>query len=77
MQYPASSIPHLVRTKGVKLRQVSLNLGDEIERLRESYHGAILVSRPTADRVKELFPLTPLGKFSLKNVSAQVEIFEV
>lgn len=54
-----------------------MNLGDEIERLRESYDGAILVSRPTADRVKELFPLTPLGKFSLKNVSEQVEIFEV
>ena len=42
-----------------------------------AYDGAILVSRPTADRVKELFPLTPLGKFSLKNVSEQVEIFEV
>ncbi|MFB0520397.1 MAG: adenylate/guanylate cyclase domain-containing protein, partial [Desulfatiglandales bacterium] len=39
--------------------------------------GSLLLSRFTADRVKEHFPLRCLGKFSLKNVSDEVEIFEV
>jgi class 3 adenylate cyclase len=39
--------------------------------------GAIHLSRPTADRVKAHFSLTPLGKFTLKNVSEAVEIFSV
>jgi class 3 adenylate cyclase len=39
--------------------------------------GAILLSRSTADRVKEHFFLKQLGKFSLKNVSDNVEIFSV
>jgi len=39
--------------------------------------GTILLSRATADRVKALFAIEPLGKFSLKNVSEEVEIFEV
>jgi class 3 adenylate cyclase len=39
--------------------------------------GAILVSKSTADRVKEHFSLTSMGKFSLKNVSEEVEVFEV
>jgi class 3 adenylate cyclase len=33
--------------------------------------GAIFLSRSTADRVKDQFPLTPVGKFSLKNVSEE------
>ncbi len=39
--------------------------------------GAIHLSRRTADRVKAHFSLTPLGKFELKNVSEEVEIFAV
>jgi class 3 adenylate cyclase len=39
--------------------------------------GAILVSRHTADRVKGDVSLNSLGKFSLKNVSEDVEIFKV
>jgi class 3 adenylate cyclase len=39
--------------------------------------GAIFLSRSTADRVKDQFPLTPVGKFSLKNVSEDVEIKNV
>ena len=39
--------------------------------------GVIHLSRRTADRVKEHFSLTPLGKFGLKNVSEEVEIFAV
>ena len=39
--------------------------------------GAIFISKTTADRVREQFPLTSVGKFSLKNVSEKVEIFEV
>jgi class 3 adenylate cyclase len=39
--------------------------------------GAILVSKSTADRVKEHFSLTSMGKFSLKNVSEEVGVFEV
>jgi class 3 adenylate cyclase len=37
--------------------------------------GAVLVSKSTADRVKEHFSMDSLGKFSLKNVSKKVEIF--
>jgi len=39
--------------------------------------GAIHLSRRTADRVKAHFSLTPLGKFELKNVSEEIEIFAV
>jgi class 3 adenylate cyclase len=39
--------------------------------------GAIHLSRPTADRVKEYFSISPVGKFTLKNVSEQVEVFTV
>jgi hypothetical protein len=33
------------------------------------------VSKTTADRVKDNFLLTPKGKFRLKNVSEEVEVF--
>ena len=39
--------------------------------------GSILISRSTADRVRRNFSLTNLGKFNLKNVSDEVEIFAV
>ena len=39
--------------------------------------GALLLSRSTADRVKEEFSMCSLGKVGLKNVSQEVEIFEV
>jgi class 3 adenylate cyclase len=39
--------------------------------------GGIFLARSTADRVKDQFPLTPVGKFSLKNVSEEIEIFQV
>jgi class 3 adenylate cyclase len=39
--------------------------------------GALLLSRATADRVNQEFALNCLGKFSLKNVSEDVEIFQV
>ena len=39
--------------------------------------GAVLVSKTTADRVKRDFSFSPLGKFSLKNLSDQVDIFEL
>jgi class 3 adenylate cyclase len=37
--------------------------------------GAILVSKATAERVKERFSPTPTGKFRLKNISEEVEVF--
>jgi class 3 adenylate cyclase len=37
--------------------------------------GAVLVSKSTAERTKEHFPFTPLGKFALKNLSEEVDIF--
>jgi class 3 adenylate cyclase len=37
--------------------------------------GAVLVSKTTADRVKEHFSFSPLGKFSLKNLSEEVDVF--
>jgi class 3 adenylate cyclase len=39
--------------------------------------GAILVSRTTADRVKDHFQFKPLGAFKLKNVSEEVEVFSL
>jgi class 3 adenylate cyclase len=39
--------------------------------------GDVLVSRATADRVKDQFSLAPLGKIKLKNVSEEMEVFSV
>jgi class 3 adenylate cyclase len=39
--------------------------------------GKVLLSSTTADRVKEEFSLTSLGRFRLKNVSEEVEVFSV
>jgi len=39
--------------------------------------GKVFLSNTTATRVKDHFSLSPLGKFNLKNVSEEVEIFEV
>jgi class 3 adenylate cyclase len=39
--------------------------------------GKVFLSPATAARVKDHFPLSPLGKFNLKNVSEEVEIYEV
>jgi class 3 adenylate cyclase len=39
--------------------------------------GRVFLSPTTAARVKDHFTLSPLGKFSLKNVSGEVEIYEV
>jgi class 3 adenylate cyclase len=39
--------------------------------------GDVLVSKETADRIKEHFSPQYLGKFGLKNVSEEVEIYAV
>ena len=39
--------------------------------------GKVFLSHATAARVKDQFPLSSLGKFNLKNVSEEVEIYEV
>jgi len=39
--------------------------------------GSVLLSKFTADRVREQFSLKPLGKFKLKNVSEEIEVFSV
>jgi len=39
--------------------------------------GSIFLSRDTADLIADRFPLIPRGKFKLKNVSEEVEVFEV
>ena len=39
--------------------------------------GDVLVSKATFERVKQHFSFTPLGKFPLKNLSEEVEIFSV
>jgi adenylate cyclase len=43
----------------------------------QATNGRVFLSKATADRVKNHFTLNPLGKFSLKNVSEEVEIFEL
>ena len=37
--------------------------------------GAVLVSKSTADRVKNHYSFSPLGKFALKNLSGEVDVF--
>jgi class 3 adenylate cyclase len=37
--------------------------------------GAVLVSKSTAERVKDQYSFSPLGKFTLKNLSGEVEVF--
>jgi class 3 adenylate cyclase len=37
--------------------------------------GAVLVSKTTADRVRNDFSFSPLGKFPLKNLTEEVDIF--
>jgi len=39
--------------------------------------GSIFLSRDTADLIADRLPLIPRGKFKLKNVSEEVEVFEV
>ncbi|MFZ0927744.1 MAG: adenylate/guanylate cyclase domain-containing protein [Syntrophobacteraceae bacterium] len=39
--------------------------------------GSILLSRETADRVRNYFPVVSRGRFTLKNVSSEMEVFEV
>jgi class 3 adenylate cyclase len=39
--------------------------------------GKIFLSHTTATRIEKHFRLSPLGKFNLKNVSEEVEIFEI
>jgi class 3 adenylate cyclase len=39
--------------------------------------GKVFLSKTTANRIKDHFTLTPLGKFDLKNVTEEVEIFEI
>ena len=43
----------------------------------QATNGRVFLSNTTAERVKDQFSLTPLGKFNLKNVSKEIEIFEV
>jgi class 3 adenylate cyclase len=39
--------------------------------------GKVFLSKTTAERIKDHFSLSPLGSFNLKNVSADVEIYEI
>jgi len=39
--------------------------------------GKVFLSKTTAQRIKDQFSLSPLGKFNLKNVSEEVEIYEI
>jgi class 3 adenylate cyclase len=43
----------------------------------QATHGKILISETTAKRVKDHYTLTPLGKFNLKNISKEIEIFQI
>jgi class 3 adenylate cyclase len=39
--------------------------------------GKVFISKTTAQRIKDQFSLSPLGKFNLKNVTEEVEIYEI
>ena len=43
----------------------------------QATRGKIFLSEATAERVKDHFRLTPLGKFNLKNISREIEIFQI
>ena len=43
----------------------------------QATHGQIFLSGATAARVKDQFTLTPLGSFKLKNLSKEIQIFQV
>ncbi len=43
----------------------------------QATHGQIFLSGATAERVKDQFTLTPLGSFKLKNLSKEIQIFQV
>ena len=43
----------------------------------QATHGKIFLSETTAQRVKDHFTITPLGKFNLKNISKEIEIFQI
>ena len=43
----------------------------------QASNGKILLSKTTADRVKAHFSLNSLGRFRLKNVTGEIEIFQV
>jgi class 3 adenylate cyclase len=43
----------------------------------QATEGGIFLSKSTAERIKEQFKLEPMGKFNLKNVSEEVEIFSL
>jgi len=43
----------------------------------QATRGGIYLSKSTADRIKEHFSPKPKGKFKLKNVSEEIEIFEL
>ena len=43
----------------------------------QATNGKIFISEATAERVKDQFTVTPLGKFNLKNVSKEIEIYQI
>ena len=43
----------------------------------QATQGKIFISETTAKRVKDDFTLTPLGRFNLKNISKEIEIFQI
>ena len=43
----------------------------------QATHGKIFLSGSTAERIKDQFTLTPLGSFKLKNLSKEIQIFQV
>ena len=43
----------------------------------QATQGKIFLSETTDRRVKDHFSLTPLGKFNLKNISKEIEIFQI
>jgi len=43
----------------------------------QATHGKIFLSEATAGRVKDRYSIIPLGKFNLKNISREIEIFQI
>jgi class 3 adenylate cyclase len=56
-------------------RGITTNIASRLGALATG--GSVFLSRTTADRVAGRFTLTPMGRFKLKNVSEEIEVFSV
>lgn len=55
----------------------AVNLGARLESLNKDYGTRIIISDATRSRLRESYPMRPLGSVVVKGKSVPVDIFEV